>query len=289
MESRPQRTQWVSQRRRAFIEHRLFWAGRLGLADLMATFDLSRAQASKELNAYKADHPDNIQYDLNAKTYVKGLSFAPQYETPDAASYLRDVLDISRGNALPNAEWYKLTPEVFSPPVPTRGIRPEILRPLLQAIDGERQVRILYQSMSSPAPRERNIAPHALCFDGFRWHCRAYCYSSNEFRDFVISRIVEIHDVEEKGAPASGDRGWQEFLILEIGPHPELSATQRRVVELDYEMTDGRAEIEVRKCMLFYTLKRLGLDAHPESRPAHRQHIVLTGPAELLDQLANTE
>ena len=42
-------TRWQHDRR-AFIEHRVFWNGRVGLADLMNVMGLSRAQASKDLN-----------------------------------------------------------------------------------------------------------------------------------------------------------------------------------------------------------------------------------------------
>ncbi len=280
------RTQWATHRRRAYIEHQLFWCGHLGLSDLMSTFDLSRAQASKEINAYKSEHPENIVYDLSAKTYVPIEGFTPKYSQLNPSTYLNDLVAMSRGEAIPDAAWYSLTPDVFSPPIPVRGIKAETLRVLMQAIDSERHVRTLYQSMSAPEPKERTIAPHALCFDGFRWHVRAYCFDAEEFRDFVISRIVRARIVQQNSpVRCCEDVDWNTNITLEIGPHPDLSEAQRRVVELDYEMTNGRAQLEVRKSMLFYTLKRLGLDTSVEARPACQQHIILTGPSDLLKQM----
>ena len=40
-------------------------------------------------------------------------------------------------------------------------------------------------------------------------------------------------------------------------------------------MRDGKAEIKTRKALLYYTLKRLGLDTDPEARRPQDQQIVL--------------
>lgn len=63
--------------------------------------------------------------------------------------------------------------------------------------------------------------------------------------------------------------------MLEIGPHPELSDNQRRAIEIDYGMMDGKAHIAVRKALLFYALKRLGIDTDPAARRPQDQQIVL--------------
>ena len=44
---------------------------------------------------------------------------------------------------------------------------------------------------------------------------------------------------------------------------------------MDYGMVDGKAEIVVRKALLFYALKRLGLDTAPAARRPRDQQIVL--------------
>ena len=78
-----------------------------------------------------------------------------------------------------------------------------------------------------------------------------------------------------------GDADWNEQVILEIGPHPELSETQQKVIALDYGMRGGRAKIPVRKALLYYALKRLGLDTDPTARRPQDQQIVLLNAAEL--------
>jgi hypothetical protein len=73
-------------------------------------------------------------------------------------------------------------------------------------------------------------------------------------------------------------------VVLEIGPHPDLSPTQRRVIEMDYGMQDGRAQIPVRRALLFYASKRLGLDTEPAARRPQDQQIVLLNPEVLARQ-----
>ena len=68
---------------------------------------------------------------------------------------------------------------------------------------------------------------------------------------------------------------WHTHVTLEIGPHPKLSDAQKKVIALDYGMRDGKTRITVRKALLYYTLKRLGLDTDPAARKTADQQIVL--------------
>ncbi|MGA3851258.1 WYL domain-containing protein, partial [Escherichia coli] len=64
----------------------------------------------------------------------------------------------------------------------------QILRSVTAAIRQSQAIEIRYQSLSRPEPRWRWIAPHAIGFDGFRWHARAYCETDRTFKDFLLSR-----------------------------------------------------------------------------------------------------
>lgn len=70
-------------------------------------------------------------------------------------------------------------------------------------------------------------------------------------------------------------RTGRRHVTLEIGPHPELSESQKKVIALDYGMRGGKAKIPLRRALLYYTLKRLGLDTDPTARRAQDQQIVL--------------
>ncbi len=132
-----------------------------------------------------------------------------------------------------------------------------------------------YQSLSRAEPSWRWIAPHAIGFDGFRWHTRAFCKTDEVFKDFLLSRILQTRDTKPSEAEPEADADWNEQVTLEIGPHPELSDTQQKVIALDYGMRSGKAKIPVRKALLYYALKRLGLDTDPAARRPQDQQIVL--------------
>ena len=68
---------------------------------------------------------------------------------------------------------------------------------------------------------------------------------------------------------------------LVIAPHPDLTPAQARAIALDYGIRGGASTIKVRRALLFYALKRLGLDIAADARPAHEQHIVLVNRDEI--------
>ena len=104
------------------------------------------------------------------------------------------------------------------------------------------------------------------------------------FKDFLLSRILDIRGSRESGILADKDDDWNTVVTLEVGPHPALSETQARVISLDYDMKSGKAEIKVRKALLYYALRRLGLDTDPAARKPQDQQIVLLNRDALLDR-----
>ena len=54
---------WAAEQRFQFIEHQAFWCGGLNRIDLTSHFGLSVPQASNDLAAYQALHPENLTYD----------------------------------------------------------------------------------------------------------------------------------------------------------------------------------------------------------------------------------
>ena len=53
------------------------------------------------------------------------------------------------------------------------------------------------------------------------------------------------------------------------------SCPQARAIAADYNIRGGSTSLPVRRALLFYALKRLGLDVPQNARPPHEQHIVL--------------
>ncbi len=276
---------WGIERRLEFIEFRLFWEGHVNRADLMAAFGISINQASTDLNRYLGMAPDNMLYDKSARAYVRGDCFEPLFLKPDPASYLSQLRSISNGIVSQDQTWIGQMPDFDTVRSPARGIDAGHLRTVLQAVHSRLAIEVEYQSLSNPAPRWRWIAPHAIAFDGFRWHARAWCFTDQCFKDFLLARILGIRDSRPSDVDRGQDADWHTMVTLEIGPHPGLSDAQKKVVALDYGMRDGKASITVRKALLYYTLKRLGLDTDPFARTPADQQIVLLN-REVLDGVA---
>lgn len=269
---------WGVEQRLEFIEFRLFWEGHVNRSDLMDHFGVSVNQASSDLNRYIAYAPENMVYDKSARTYVLGAQFEPAFQKLDAGRYLAQLRSVADDILDRDHCWIADLPAYDAAPTPVRGVDPEKLRAVVGAIRHYKAIEIKYQSLSNPDPRWRWIAPHAIAFDGFRWHARAFCQTDKCFKDFLLSRILEIRAERESGVSPGDDRDWTDLVILEVGPHPDLSETQAKVIALDYGMHDGKARIKVRRALLYYALRRLGLDTDPAARRPQDQQIVLLNP-----------
>jgi len=266
---------WGVERRLEFIEFRLFWEGHVNRGDLMDAFGVSVNQASTDLNRYIGMAPDNMVYDKSARTYIRGSKFDPLFLKPDASRYLSQLRSVADGILDRADAWIGQFPSYDAAPTPVRGVNAKTLRSVVAAIRRSEAIEVKYQSLSRPEPRWRWIAPHAIGFDGFRWHARAFCLTDQSFKDFLLSRIIETRGTKPSEVGADGDADWNEQVTLEIGPHPELSETQQRVIALDYGMQGGKAKIKVRRALLYYALRRLGLDTDPAARRPRDQQIVL--------------
>ena len=138
-----------------------------------------------------------------------------------------------------------------------------------------------YQSFSSPIASQRRLEPHALVFDGFRWHARARDADADRFRDFVLGRLSDPALTAETAKDAAADEAWTTRVELTIAPHPGLSPHQRAAIAADYAMADERLILTPRKAVSFYVKRRLGLGEGHHDRPANDQHIVLAAEREI--------
>ena len=283
MESDKSELRWGVAQRLEFIEFRLFWEGHVNRSDLMEQFGLSVNQASTDLNRYIGFAPDNMVYDKSARTYVRGPEYSAHFLKPDASRYLAQLRSLADGIMDSDDTWIAGLPSYDAAPTPARGVNPITLRSVVGAIRRSEAIEVKYQSLSRPEPSWRWIAPHAIGFDGFRWHTRAFCKTDEVFKDFLLSRILKTRGVEASEVTDEADADWQEHVTLEIGPHPELSESQKKVIALDYGMRGGKAKIKVRRALLYYALKRLGLDTAPGARKPQDQQIVLLEPSEVLE------
>lgn len=61
---------WAADRRLDYIDWRLLTVGSIRREHIMRTFSVSAPQASGDLTAFQAAHPEAIRYDKSGKSYV---------------------------------------------------------------------------------------------------------------------------------------------------------------------------------------------------------------------------
>ena len=255
---------WEVRKRLEEIECRLYWVGRLSRADLMGKFGISPQQASADIARYRRLATENTVFNRSAKHYEPSADFAPLFINPSLVSYTYWSDSVSA--------------KVATTPTPLRDPSLPSLQTIARALHNGYSLQIEYQSLSSETRSKRRITPHTIVFDGYRHHVRAYCHLKKDFRDFVLGRIFAVRDVGEPGLTKQDDEAWNTSIILRIGSHPDLNASQQAIIQKDFGMKNGELQLRVRQAMLFYTLAQLRLDRFVEQRNPSEQQIVLLNP-----------
>ncbi len=271
---------WSALQRLQFIEFRLLWEGHVNRSDLMETFGISVPQSTLDFREYMERAPNNMDYDKRRRFYFPTTNFTPVYISESADGYLSQL--VAMGASRESQRQCQSIPGLMgtSPsfdilPVPERCVDSSTLRQILECIRESVSIEIHYQSLSSPASSWRRITPHALASDGLRWHVRAYCHTKEEFRDFVLGRIIDIRDKQSSEILGAADTEWNEIVNVTIAPNPELTEDQQKIVERDFAMNMGKTVIVVRRSFLFYLKRRLGIDEGIEKSPAAQQVVIV--------------
>ena len=276
-----EKMRWSTERRLEFIEFRLFWDGRVNRSDLVDFFGISVPQASADLGRYQEVADRNLIYDKRAKSYLVTPEFTPVLLELDAQRYLAQLRLIAN-DILPRQEsWLGWMPPYATVPSIARRVDPLKLRKVLDVIRTGSAIQVEYQSLSRPDPLWRWLTPHALAFDGFRWHVRAWCHTRNQLQDFVFARMLSFDETKPDQINAEHDVEWQRLLTFRIGPHPGLGTAKRKAIELDYGMQQGEISVETRISLSFYFMRRFGLDIDPKEVEPECQHIVLMNREEI--------
>lgn len=261
------RRPWGQDRRLEFIEFRLLWDGKINRSEVAGYFDISIQQASLDFAKYMALAKNNMEYDRSEKVYRATPQFRPFFLAPDTQTYLNELSGLATGTISPSLSFMGARPPCDIVTLPVRRVRTDVLLPILWAMRDGTEVDIAYQSMRSPDPTRQWVAPHSLAFDGTRWHARGWCYRSSHFRDFVLTRIQQIHGPRGGSINPQDDVDWQTFFVVEIEPNPNLTTSQRDSVINDFGMVDGRLSKTIRRALVLYFVRYLRIDGAPEAQP----------------------
>jgi hypothetical protein len=248
--------------RLSYIDFCAKFLGTIGRIDIVKRFKISDAAASKDLAAYIEIAPNNLKYDFKTRTHRITRKFKPLFDF--GVSQVLKALSTGAGDTLE---------QIPTPIIPSATAielnQPEIkiLSQVSRAIHLKQYITITYHSLSS-GETQRKIAPFAIINSGLRWHARAFDQKSEEFRDFVFTRILSAEesgeDIKHEHSSINDDK-WNQEITLELVPHPD-NIEEKRAVELDYKMIDGKKEIEVRKAIAGYILRHWNVDCTEDHR-----------------------
>ncbi len=274
---------WDLLLRYRLIEIIALWEGRLTTNNLCNSFGIGRQQASKDINEYIREvGPGNLVYDRRLKGYKPTAEFQPQVTEGLADEYLhllnrnKDIKTRFSGLDLGSAN-----SEVLH--VPVRDVRPEVVRPVVQAAQQGKRLEVDYISLSSAEQETRVIAPHTLVYSGYRWHVRAYCEKRRDFTDFVLSRFRGEPDIidHESPNPIDLDTFWNKQVAIIIMPDTRLSPARQTIIANDYGMNRKQLTITTRAALVPYALKQLQIDPYMMQQKPEAQQIVVANLEEL--------
>ncbi len=276
---------WATRQRYQYIEVMAFYTGVVTRKDVARTFGISDAAATKDLKAYGLVAPDNLIYKQNVFGFVPSNTFVEMFADLSPHTVLSmfaanlavrgnpdNVIKSSPESDIASSQQWIYGVSVDQLPLPIRLPNKTICGQLVRAIKNKQKLQIRYLSLSDKTELEdelqsnsnnyRIIEPHSLVDNGLRWHVRAYNEESYDFRDFVLSRIIDAQLIDANAeSSAKYDDDWSEYVSLKLKPHPKLSLQKQKSLLYDFNISgnDG-IELSVRRALVAYTLQRLSVD-----------------------------
>uniref|UniRef100_E6QU34 Uncharacterized protein n=1 Tax=mine drainage metagenome TaxID=410659 RepID=E6QU34_9ZZZZ len=260
---------WDVRQRLILLETTLLMVGWIRIQAIMATFGISRAQASKDFQYYQIARPNNLRYNKSAKYYEVGDGFVPLLLTGKTS----ELLSVFHTPHTPNPPVLSLSayqPNAAAISPLDREIDLDVFRLISCAAYNHQKIKVCYQSLTQAEPQDRILSPHTLVFSGYRWHIRAYSDHHQQYRDFVLARIKDTPKlINETSISDSGDINWHTEVPIIIGVHPDLPDNHKQVIAEDYGMTNNQIVVNIKGALVNYFLKLMHLEpsrAHPEPK-----------------------
>ena len=246
---------YAQRERLAFIEVRSYFCGNLTRVHIEERFGVKPAASARDLIAYRALAPNNLQYNAALRCYQPTAAFRPVFEHTPA--HVLNWFRSGAGDGLEGASVQAIPCEAAQDLVQPNL---SMLATITRAITAGTVIEVSYLSLTSGASIKR-LAPLALADTGFRWHLRAYDQAKNRFADFVLTRIESARSTQEtipEPQRLPHDAQWNRMVPLDLVTHPGIN--HPAAIEADYGMTDGNLALSIRAPLVGYALKRWSVD-----------------------------
>lgn len=246
------------------IDALLMWEGQFNASDLIELLSVSRTTVQNSISAYKKQFPTHYTYSPSSKTNIVSDSFSAHYWQGSFRDY-QQLLDKKLPTNLTDLD------TVCSL---HNSLHHKTLRILNHACRKKLTLEVDYGSLSDAGNFDgRIIAPHSIVMDGLRAHVRAYCFKNKAYRDFIVGRFRCMPVIEDKVPPGIGaesDDNWNNTIELVICADPSLSKSQRKNIEMEYQMINGQRIVATPIALLPYVMKRLRLDTRQQTPEAQQ-------------------
>lgn len=262
---------FAQRQRLTYIESVAYWEGRVDRPRVAREFSVTENHVTKDFRLYKEAFPGNILYDETSRVYRPSRQFRPRiaHGSPDEyLALLRAKAEKEDGSLMPPIGGDVITDAV---PPPKGRLEGAVLNAVTRAISLGKGVLITYQSKNRVEPVSRRVWPHALLFNGIRWHARAYDEERETFIDLVIQRILSAKALDEPSPiPVQQDALWNTWVTLKVIPRRSLTPSQAKVVAQEYGMVaQGRGwgwNVKLRECLAGYFIYLHRLDVQDDKR-----------------------
>lgn len=236
----------------------LVWEGRLSNGRLQALMGLTQPRASLWIREFREQHPAWTEWQAGTRSFhatSKGYREAARIET--ASELLSRYLSVTGAQADNN--YLSVLGTVGDMVTP----EPSVFATLNEAIRLRFSVRLSYRSMSNPEPHTRTLSPHSLVLAGRRWHTRAYCDETSDFRDFALGRMSDLTFLEASSFGVELDAAWNAKVKVRIEPHPTLTSAQASVVRFEFLNDTSARIVTSRGALLPYLIQELRAATEP--------------------------
>jgi hypothetical protein len=200
-----------------FIERQLMWGRAFKARMLMDKFGSSRSQVASDLKLYISLFPKNVDtYNPVVKAYTPSIHFTAGLIALEDDSGVEDSC-------------------LTRVPVLSKTIESEILTLILQAVQANQGVELIYGSSTTPLGKRRLIYPVRLLSCVNRLHFRGYCSYRKEYRDFVVSRCLTKPRLKPPMTNLPEDHLWNEEIEINLHVNPSLSKEGQDLIRHDYK------------------------------------------------------
>ena len=235
---------WGVKKRLQFIEFQLLFKREINSRSLVTEFSISRQQASGDIKLYKNLYPENLlPYNAVDKSYRPSKAFSPHFISESLTPSFSDSFENFSGSK-----------SIETIPTLKRSQIKGLLPRIMEAIESESDIQVIYKSANSPFGAKRTLKPCGIAYVGNRAHLRAYCYDHCQYRDFVLSRFStepELIPSRNNKTELPKDTMWHEVLSVVLVANPTLCSEGRQLIIEEFDL-ENVSPISIRKSLLHY-------------------------------------